>query len=164
MQDKYPGHTYKNGSPVGDVEPRGSIGRMERLPTLRIEGVHDFTCGMRTFLNKHSRKLVTRADKLIQDSISYREIYEWKRGAFTAMSIHNLYVLVDCINRIKEVMNHHDDLINQIVGDEKFRLLKSIDEMVKSDSPMDVYNKYKPLYLKYSNPRKEEQKQTNKFF
>ena len=68
MQDKYPGHTYKNGSPVGDVEPRGSIGRMERLPTLRIEGVHDFTCGMRTFLNRHSRKLVTRADKLIQDS------------------------------------------------------------------------------------------------
>ena len=68
MQQKYPNHTYKNGTPTGDVEPRGAIGRMERLPTLRIEGVHDFTCGMRTFLNKHTRKLVTRADKLISES------------------------------------------------------------------------------------------------
>ena len=56
------------------------------------------------------------------------------------------------------------NITGKIVGDEKFRLLKSIDELVKSDSPMDIYNKYKPLYLKFSNPRKHEQKQINKFF
>jgi hypothetical protein len=42
--------------------------------------------------------------------------------------------------------------------------LKSIDEMVKSESPMEVFHKYKPLYLKYSNPREQERKQINKFF
>jgi hypothetical protein len=73
-------------------------------------------------------------------------------------------VLTECIERIQELMSHHDNLINQVVGDDKFRLLKSIDEMVKSDRPMDVYDKYKPLYLKLSNPRKQEPKQTNKFF
>ena len=61
-------------------------------------------------------------------------------------------------------MGHHDDLINQIVGDKKFKVLSSIDEMVKSNSPLEVYNKYKPLYLKLSNPRNQEQTQTNKFF
>ena len=62
---KYAHHTDINTTPTGDIEPRGSTGRMERLPTLRIEGVHDFTCGMRVFLNKYGRQMVSRADSLI---------------------------------------------------------------------------------------------------
>ena len=80
------------------------------------------------------------------------------------MSTHNLYVLIDCIDRIKEIMNSHDDLIKQVVKGDSFKLLNSIDEMVKSDSPMEVYKKYEPLYLKMSNPRQEEKIITNKFF
>ena len=74
------------------------------------------------------------------------------------------YVLIDCIDRIKEIMNSHDDLIKQVVKGDSFKLLNSIDEMVKSDSPMEVYKKYEPLYLKMSNPRQEEKVITNKFF
>ena len=80
------------------------------------------------------------------------------------MSIHNLYVLVECIDRIKEIMNSHDGLIEQIVNVDMFKLLKSIDEMVKSDSPMEVYKKYEPLYLKLSNPNQESKVITNTFF
>ncbi len=116
------------------------------------------------FNNDVKLPYVTEFDKLIQDSISYKDIYEWSRGAFAGISVHNLYVLVDCINRVKEVMGHHDDLINQLVGDEKFRILNSIERMVKSDSPLDVYDKYKPLYLKFSNPRTEETKVNRRFF
>ena len=32
-----------------------------------------------------------------------------------------------------------------------FRLLNSIDEMVKSDDPYKVFQRYRPLYLKLSN-------------
>ena len=35
---------------------------------------------------------------------------------------------------------------------------------LKSDSPMEVYRKYEPLYLKMSNPRTEEKILTNTFF
>ncbi len=36
------------GAP-GDLEPRGSVGRLERLPLLDLESVHDFTAGFRTW-------------------------------------------------------------------------------------------------------------------
>ena len=61
-------------------------------------------------------------------------------------------------------MNSHDGLVEQIVNVDMFKLLKSIDEMVKSDSPMEVYKKYEPLYLKLSNPNQEVKKITNTFF
>ena len=104
---------------------------------------------------------VTRFDDLINGSLTYNDIFEYNRTGFTGMSIHNLYVLVECIERIQEIMKHHDGLIDQVVGSERFKLLNSIDEMVKSDSPMDVYEKYSPLYLKLSNPRTEEKTNTN---
>ena len=107
---------------------------------------------------------VTKFDSLIKDCISYKTIYEWTRGAFTSMSIHNLYVLVECIDRIKEIMNSHDGLIEQVVNTDMFKLLKSIDDMFKSDSPMEVYKKYELLYLKLSNPNQEVKKVTNTFF
>ena len=80
------------------------------------------------------------------------------------MSLHNMYVLLDCIRRIKEVANSHDDLIEQVTNRDIYKLLISIDEMVKSENPMDVYRKYEPLYLKLSNPNKEQKSVVNKFF
>ena len=61
-------------------------------------------------------------------------------------------------------MNSHDGLVKQIVNTDMFKLLKSIDEMVKSDSPMEVYKSYEPLYLKLSNPNQEVKQITNTFF
>jgi SAM-dependent methyltransferase len=34
---------------AGDIEPRGSVGRLERLPSLDLEGIHDFTAGFRSW-------------------------------------------------------------------------------------------------------------------
>ena len=65
---------------------------------------------------------------------------------------------------MKEIINSHDDLISQITGKDFYTLLLSIDEMVNSVSPMDIYKKYEPLYLKLSNPRKEPQIKTHLFF
>ena len=107
---------------------------------------------------------VTKFDEVIRGCVKYGDVAKYNRTCFTGMSAHNLYVLVDCIDKVKEIMNSHDDLINQIVKNDSFKLLNSIDEMVKSDSPMEVYKKYEPLYLKMSNPRQEEKVITNKFF
>jgi len=107
---------------------------------------------------------VTKFDEVTRGCITYNDIYKYNRTGFAGMSTHNLYVLIECIDKIKEIMNSHDDLISQVVKTDLFKLLKSIDEMVKSDSPMEVYRKYEPLYLKLSNPRKEEKLITNTFF
>ena len=75
-----------------------------------------------------------------------------------------MYVLLDCIRRIKEIANSHSDLVEQITTPDINNLLKSVDELVKSENPIETYNKYQPLYLKLSNPNKEEKKVINKFF
>ena len=116
------------------------------------------------FNNELPLPSVTKFDEMLDGSVTYKDIFEWTRSAFACMSTHNLYVLVECIDRVKEIVNSHDDLIHQIVNNDLFKLLKSIDEMVKSDSPMEVYSKYEPLYLKMSNPRTEEKILTNTFF
>ena len=43
-----------------DIEPRGSDGRLERLPTLDLESRHDFICGVNKFANAELRT-VSRA-------------------------------------------------------------------------------------------------------
>ncbi len=46
-----------------DIQPRGSIGRLERLPTLDLEGIYDFTAGFR---NWHSGPVNRIADKRVK--------------------------------------------------------------------------------------------------
>lgn len=46
-------------APALDIEPRGSIGRLERLHTLDLEGIHDFTAGFRSW---HSGSVSPVAD------------------------------------------------------------------------------------------------------
>ena len=116
------------------------------------------------FNNELPLPYVTPFDEYIQKVLSYKDVFEWTRGAFSGMSLHNMYVLLDCIRRIKEVANSHDDLIEQVTNRDIYKLLISIDEMVKSENPMDVYRKYEPLYLKLSNPNKEQKSMVNKFF
>ena len=43
-------------------------------------------------------------------------------------------------------------------------VLMSIDEMVKSDKPIQVFEKYKHLYKKLSNTKKEHSYASNQFF
>ena len=133
------------------------------LKKMNIESVN-FPKKEDIFNNDLPLPRVTKFDEILDGSVTYKDVYEWKRSAFAYMSTHNLYVLVDCINTVKEIMNSHDGLIEQIVNRDLFKLLNSIDEMVKSDSPIEVYKKYEPLYLKLSNPNQENKVITNTFF
>ena len=44
------------------------------------------------------------------------------------------------------------------------KVLRSIDEMVKSDNPRKVFDKYKTLYNKVSNVKKSIVTKENNFF
>lgn len=52
----------------GDVEPRGTVGRLERLPALDLESQQDFLTGLRTFTGRGFRPVtLRRVDKLFRD-------------------------------------------------------------------------------------------------
>lgn len=59
--------TGVNLTPKGDVEPRGSKGRMERLPTLDVESKHDFVTGFRSFHGRFNRPASQRIEKLLEE-------------------------------------------------------------------------------------------------
>ncbi|HEY6642251.1 class I SAM-dependent methyltransferase [Povalibacter sp.] len=47
----------KAGSFPGDIEPRGTVGRVERLPRLDLESQQDFLTGLRGWVNKDLTKV-----------------------------------------------------------------------------------------------------------
>ncbi len=50
-----------------DIEPRGSEGRLERMPTLDMEGIHDFTSGFRLWHAAKGRRLAgNRVQKVFE--------------------------------------------------------------------------------------------------
>lgn len=52
-----------------DIEPRGSEGRLERMPTLDMESVHDFTSGFRIWHSANSRRLAgNRIQKIFEEN------------------------------------------------------------------------------------------------
>lgn len=61
------GSRSATASVAGDVELRGSTGRLERLPSLDLESQHDFVTGMRVWNNKAlTRPAMRRVDELMK--------------------------------------------------------------------------------------------------
>ena len=51
-----------------DVEPRGSEGRLERMPTLEMENIHDFTSGIRRWHSANARGVAgNRVQKIFEE-------------------------------------------------------------------------------------------------
>jgi hypothetical protein len=81
------------------------------------------------------------------------------------MRLHNFYVFKDAIRMVTELVYGHDYILKQAIDREVYKILRSIDEMVKSDDPNTVFEKYKQLYMKMSNTKKELNINTkHKFF
>lgn len=52
-----------NGGFAGDIEPRGTQDRLERLPSLDLESQQDFLTGFRTFTGRGFRRITARRAK-----------------------------------------------------------------------------------------------------
>ena len=66
-------------------------------------------------------------------------------------SIHSENLIKDAINQITDYVYGHDYILEQVVEKDIYKVLRSIDEMVKSDDTYKVFQRYRPLYLKLSN-------------
>ena len=60
-------YTSTNLSPRGDMAPRGSNGRFERIPDLDLESKYDFVTGFRKFQNRFSPLVRDRVEKIMAE-------------------------------------------------------------------------------------------------
>ena len=73
-------------------------------------------------------------------------------------------LFVRSIRNVTELIYGHDYILEQAVDREVYKVLKSIDEMVKSDDPTKVFEKYKQVYMKMSNTKKGPSETQHNFF
>ncbi len=67
-------------------------------------------------------------------------------------------------NKAEYYVHSHDHILEQVVSRDMFKLLKALDEMVKSDKPINVFEKYKQLFQKMSNLKNEIKVKEHTFF
>ena len=106
---------------------------------------------------------MTEFDDILKDLVGWKDVAEWNTQCTMAMRLHNFYVFKDAIRNVTDLVYGHDYILEQAIDKDVYKVLKSIDEMVKSDNPLMVFEKYKSLYTKMSNTKKE-QSYTNNFF
>ena len=73
-------------------------------------------------------------------------------------------MFLDTIELIEQSIYGIRHNLEQMINKDLAKVLRSIDEMVKSDDPRQVFEKYKTLYNKVSNVKKSIVTKENNFF
>ena len=107
---------------------------------------------------------MTAFDDVLRGLVSWKDVADWNTQCTMGMRLHNFYVFKDAIRNVTELIYGHDYILEQAVDREVYKVLKSIDEMVKSDDPKMVFEKYKHLYTKLSNMKKVLPESKHEFF
>ena len=107
----------------------------------------------------------TEFDKeYLRESLIWEDTIEWKSTCTTAIRLHNLMIFKEAIDKAEYYVHSHDHVLEQVVSRDMFKLLKALDEMVKSDKPKNVFEKYKQLFQKMSNLKNEIKVKEHSFF
>jgi len=80
------------------------------------------------------------------------------------MRLHNFYLFLDAIEMIEQSVFALEHSLEQLLKKDLYQVIRSIDEMVKSDDPRRVFEKYKSLYNRVSNVKKSIVTKENNFF
>ena len=137
----YTNFTIKNGSFQQVVFPNAKhngdiINDFSNLSNKKWPRLHDF-------------------DDVLSEFVGWDDVVKWDPDCTIGMRLHNFYVFKDAINQITDYVYGHDYILEQVVEKDIYKVLRSIDEMVKSDDPKRVFETYKPLYAKLSNMKKQ---------
>lgn len=81
---------------------------------------------------------------------TYRDIIDWKTSTYMIMTNHNFHVFLDALNSTSVLLKSHDELMKDVVDTNVYNICLAIREIFESDNPLAVYEKYKPLCLKYN--------------
>ena len=100
----------------------------------------------------------------LRDALTWDNTIEWGSLCTTAMRLHNFMVFKEAIDKAEYYVHSHDYILQQVVSTDMYKLLTSLDKMVKSDNPTKVFEKYKQLYTKMSRLNNETPVKTHDFF
>ena len=107
----------------------------------------------------------TEFDKeYLREALTWDDTIEWKGQCTMAIRLHNFMVFKEAIEKAEYYVYSHDYIKKQVLSNDMYELLESIDAMVKSDKPREVFEKYKPLFKRLSNVKNENETIENKFF
>ena len=81
-----------------------------------------------------------------------------------AIRLHNFMLFKEAIEKAEYYVYSHDYIKEQVLSKDMQELLKSIDEMVKSDNPRKTFEKYKPLFKRLSNTKVDLSNSNHDFF
>ena len=116
-------------------------------------------------LENPSFPITNEFDVELSKHVDFHSIEKEKEEAYrTGMRLHNFEFFKDTIDKLESIVYGHDFILEQATSADTYKLLHSVDEMIKSDNPRQVFEKYKYLYTKLSNMKKEEQQNTHSFF
>jgi len=108
----------------------------------------------------------TEFDEELAKHVDFRDVkmkVGTEGGYSYGMRLHNFQFYLDVLRRLESIVYGHDFILQQSVSKETYALLKSIDEMVKSDNPAKVFEKHKPLYRKLSNTHRDSEYRVDEF-
>jgi len=83
------------------------------------------------------------------------------------MRLHNYYLFCDAIKTIEQAVYQIDIIKEQMMDKDMWQVIQSLDEMIKSDKPREVFNRNKRLYEKISSVKKSlnvSSEKSTKFF
>ena len=118
---------------------------LDKIRTQNLIGVNDF-------------------DRFIEKWADMRDVCEWNWDGQFRMRLHNFYLFLDTIELIEQSIYGIRHNLEQMINKDLAQVLRSIDEMVKSDKPREVFDKYKTLYNRVSNVKKSIVTKENNFF
>lgn len=78
------------------------------------------------------------------------DIAPWDRRSVKITTLHNLYVFLDAIKKIDAVIESDDQAIKEVLNADWWQIYCSIKEMFESSHPLQIYEKYKTVYMRVS--------------
>jgi queuine/archaeosine tRNA-ribosyltransferase len=100
----------------------------------------------------------------LSEALTWDDTIEWKGQCTMAIRLHNFMVFKEAIEKAEYYVYSHDYIKKQVLSNDMYELLESIDAMVKSDKPREVFEKYIPLFKRLSNVKNDNEIIENKFF
>lgn len=89
-------------------------------------------------------------DVIFNNIITEQDIFDFNEKVVCIMTLHNFLTFKQGISMVNELVYNDPYLVEESVESTLFSVIKSIDEMVKSEDPLKVFNKYRPAYIKAS--------------
>lgn len=98
--------------------------------------------------------------------LTYNDIEPYDQNTYMVMTNHNLAFQTNMIESLNNLVDSHEEMTKEILGNGYYHLQKIVHELVMSEDPIKVFYKYEQVFLKYGNLSKTQtnDKVINEFF